>query len=166
MTSAGEDGIGELEIGQEDVHLRGVAGDHGGELVAGGIEEEGDFDAFVAQAGAEGLDVRPEVVGGDEVQVVDAQLDQAEREAVEFLGGNAWPFPCALEICQFWQKKQWQAQPEKKMAPEPRVPLKQGSSPMCGPQEAMRSAAVSPQTPGAPARRSVAHWRGQRRQGV
>ena len=23
-----------------------------------------------------------------------------------------WPFPCALEICQFWQKKQWQAQPE------------------------------------------------------
>ena len=62
--------------------------------------------------------------------------------------------------------QQWQAQPERKIAPEPRVPLKHGSSPRCGPWDAMRRAAVSPQTPAAPARRSVAHWRGQRRQGV
>ena len=33
--------------------------------------------------------------------------------------------PRALEICQFWQKKQWHAQPEKKKVPEPRVPLKE-----------------------------------------
>ena len=64
---AGENGVGKLEVGQEDVDERGVARDHGGELVPGGIEEEGNPDAFVAQAGAELFDVGPEVIGRDEV---------------------------------------------------------------------------------------------------
>ena len=89
---AGEGGVGELEVGEEDVHEGGIARDHGGELVAGGIEEEGEGDAFVAEAGAEGFDVGPEVVGGDEVEVVDAEIEKGEGEAVEFVRGGGLAF--------------------------------------------------------------------------
>ena len=61
----------------------------------------------------------------------------------------------------FWQKKQPQGQPVKKMVPEPWVPVMQGSSPLWATMAPMRSSAVWRQKPVWPARRLAPQRLGQ-----
>ena len=85
---AGEGRVGEFEVGEEDVDVFGVARNHVRQMVAGGVEEDRQADAVGAQPGDEFLDVRPEMVGGDEVEVVDAPGGQVCGQVEELVGGN------------------------------------------------------------------------------
>ena len=84
----GEGGGRKFEVGEENLHEGEGAVEEGGGVVAGGVEDEGDGDAAAAEGAGEGFDVGPDVVGGDEVEIVRVFGEEGEGHLEKAVGGD------------------------------------------------------------------------------
>ena len=87
-TSERKFGIGKFEIRQKNIHVLGVARNQIRVLQPGAVEKKRQRFAGGAQAAAQLLDMRPKMVGRDEVDVMHAGMNQVLRDAIKFVIGH------------------------------------------------------------------------------
>ena len=87
----GQFGIREFEVRHEDVDVARILLDHVRTLVSRRVKEEGDCFAASPQFPAQKGDVRPEVVGGDEIKIMNVPADQGQGGANQLFGCKGSP---------------------------------------------------------------------------